>query len=102
MYFGSNNDLGCEELILVTEKIQNNMTTIFLIYNVEHALIQIKTFEHQSCETFSLVTFGATEQHCIWWCGRVYIPLKRLVSKLPAPPRSVDSQQLGVLSDSRS
>jgi hypothetical protein len=49
MYFGSN-DLGCEELILVTEKFQNNMTIFFLIYNVEHALTQIKTFEHQSCE----------------------------------------------------
>ena len=65
MYFGSNNDLGCEELILVTEKIQNNMTKIFLIYNVEHALIQIKTFEHQSCETFSLVTFGATALYLV-------------------------------------
>ena len=41
------------------------MTTIFLIYNVEHALIQIKTFEHQSCETFSLVTFGATALYLV-------------------------------------
>jgi hypothetical protein len=26
------------------------VTTVFLIYNVEHALTQIKTFERQSCE----------------------------------------------------
>lgn len=50
MYFGSNNELGCEELILVTEKKFKITWPQIFWYSVEHALTKIKTFEHQSCE----------------------------------------------------